>query len=41
MATTDGIEIMEAMMKLDNADLRRSVIDLARKLGNVYGEQAR
>ena len=41
MATKDGIEIMEAMMKLDNADLRRSVIDLARKLGNVYGEQAR
>lgn len=40
MATRDGIDIVEAMMKLDSAGLRRSVIDLARRLGNVYGEEA-
>ena len=40
MATKDGIAIVEAMMRLDNAALRRSVIDLARKLGNVYSEPA-
>jgi transcriptional regulator with XRE-family HTH domain len=38
MATKDGLDIAEAMMKIDNPLLRRSVVDLARKLGNVYGE---
>ncbi|MBR0879599.1 transcriptional regulator with XRE-family HTH domain [Bradyrhizobium barranii subsp. barranii] len=38
LATKDGIDINEAMIKLDNPELRRSVIDFVRKLGNVYGE---
>jgi transcriptional regulator with XRE-family HTH domain len=37
MATKDGIDIVEAMMKLDEPH-RRSVIALARTLGNAYGE---
>lgn len=38
MATKDGADIVEAMIKLDHPELRRSVIDLARKLGSVYSE---
>jgi transcriptional regulator with XRE-family HTH domain len=38
LATRDGIDINEAMIKLESSDLRRAVIDLARRLGNVYGE---
>ena len=37
LATRDGIDIVEAMMKLDNPILRRSVIDLTRKLSSAYG----
>jgi transcriptional regulator with XRE-family HTH domain len=37
MATKDGLDIVEAMMKLDEPH-RRSVIALARTLGNAYGE---
>jgi transcriptional regulator with XRE-family HTH domain len=36
MATKDGLDIVEAMMKLNNPELRRSVILLARKLGDAY-----
>ena len=38
MATKDGAAIIEAMIRLDHPELRRSVIDLARRLGSVYGE---
>jgi transcriptional regulator with XRE-family HTH domain len=40
MATKDGIDIVEAMMKLDNPDLRRSVISLARTLGSAFPYEA-
>lgn len=36
MATKDGLEINEAMMKLGDAH-RRGVIDLARSLARAYG----
>lgn len=35
MATRYGVQIVEAMMRLKNDDLRQSVIDLTRKLGNA------
>jgi transcriptional regulator with XRE-family HTH domain len=38
LATKDGFDINEAMMKLENHELRRSVIDFVRKLGSVYGD---
>jgi transcriptional regulator with XRE-family HTH domain len=37
MATKDYVAIVDAMIKLEKPGLRRSVIDLARKLGSVYG----
>jgi transcriptional regulator with XRE-family HTH domain len=37
MATKDGLDIVEAMMRLDEPH-RRSVITLARTLANAYGE---
>lgn len=40
MATRDGIDIVEAMMRLDRPELRRSVISLARTLGNAYEAEA-
>ena len=40
MATKDGIEIVEAMMRLEKPELRRSVISLARTLGNAYEAEA-
>jgi transcriptional regulator with XRE-family HTH domain len=40
LATKDGTEIVEAMMKLGRPELRRSVIELARKLGAAYGGYA-
>jgi hypothetical protein len=35
LATKDGLDINEAMIRLTSPDLRRVVIDLARKLGNA------
>jgi transcriptional regulator with XRE-family HTH domain len=40
MATKDGLDIVEAMIKLESPLLRKSVIQLARTLGNVYGDTA-
>lgn len=40
MATKDGLDIVEAMIKLESPLLRKSVIQLARSLGNVYGDTA-
>jgi hypothetical protein len=35
MATKDGVDIVEAMIKLTNPLMRRTVIDIARKLGTA------
>ena len=40
LATRDGVDINEAMLKLGNPELRRCVINFVRKLGNVYGVHA-
>jgi transcriptional regulator with XRE-family HTH domain len=40
LATRDGVDINQAMLKLGNPELRRSVINFVRKLGNVYGVHA-
>jgi len=34
MASKDGVAIIEAMLAIEKIDVRRSVIDLARKLGS-------
>ncbi|WP_338821702.1 helix-turn-helix transcriptional regulator [Bradyrhizobium septentrionale] len=39
LATKDGVEINEAMLRLDQAH-RRAVIALARTLGTAYGVEA-
>jgi transcriptional regulator with XRE-family HTH domain len=39
MATKDGVDILEAMMKLETPWMRRSVIEFVRKLGNEGKER--
>jgi transcriptional regulator with XRE-family HTH domain len=40
LATKDGVDINEAMIRLTNPDHRRAVIDLARKLGKPLLHEA-
>lgn len=41
MATKDGVAIIEAMLKIENQDLRRMVIDIAEKFAEAQFMQAK
>ncbi len=41
MATKDGVAIVEAMLKIKNQALRRTVIDIAEKLAEAQARRAK